>query len=158
VDINPDGSIALDDKYLAKFDVVLGAIHSNFKMSKSEMTKRLIRAIENPHIDILAHPTGRIIHRRASYEFDFEAICRACVKSKTTLEINSYPDRLDLNDLNIKRAIGYGAKLSLGTDAHSKNQLQYLHLGIGQARRGWATKKDVINCMEAEELLKFLNK
>jgi DNA polymerase (family X) len=157
-DINPDGTIALPDKNLAKFDVVLGAIHSNFKMSKSEMTKRLVRAIENPHVDIIAHPTGRIIHRRAGYEFDFETICRACVKNGTILEINCYPDRLDLNDVNIKRAIGYGVKLSLGTDSHSKMQLQYLHHGIAQARRGWATKKDVINCMREKDLLDFLNK
>ncbi|MDP1845780.1 MAG: DNA polymerase/3'-5' exonuclease PolX [Candidatus Moranbacteria bacterium] len=154
VDINPDGTIALEDKYLAKFDVVIGAIHSNFKMEKNEMTKRLIRVIENSHIDIISHPTGRIIHRRAGYEFDFEAICRACVKSKTILEINTYPDRLDLNDVNIRRAIEYGVKLSLGTDAHSKNQLHYLELGIAQARRGFATKKDILNCLEVEELLK----
>ncbi|TSA45046.1 DNA polymerase/3'-5' exonuclease PolX [bacterium] len=156
VDINPDGTIALEDKYLEKFDIVLGAIHSNFKMPKSEMTKRLIRAIENPHIDIIAHPTGRIIFQRAGYEFDFEAVCQAAEKNKTILEINTYPSRLDLNDVNIKRAIGCGVKLSLGTDAHSKNQLHYLELGTAQARRGWATKKDLVNCMEAEEFLKFL--
>lgn len=156
VDINPDGTIALEDKYLEKFDIVLGAIHSNFKMPKSEMTKRLIRAIENPRVDIIAHPTGRIIFRRAGYEFDFEAICRASAKNKTILEINSYPSRLDLNDVNIKRAVGRGVKLSLGTDAHSKNQLHYLELGTAQARRGWATKKDIVNCMSAEDLLKFL--
>jgi DNA polymerase (family X) len=157
VDINPDGTIALPDKYLAKFDIVLGSIHSNFKMSKGDMTKRLIRAIENPHIDIIAHPTGRIIHRRAGYEFDFEAICKACVKNGTILEINSYPDRLDLNDVNIKRAIEYGVKLSLGTDSHSRMQLQYLYLGIAQARRGWAEKKDIVNCLDAESLIAFLS-
>ncbi len=158
VDINPDGTIALENKYLAKFDIVLGSIHSNFKMPKNEMTKRLIRAIENPHINIIAHPTGRIIFRRSGYEFDFDAICQAAAKNKTILEINAYPSRLDLNDLNIKRAIGCGVKLSLGTDAHSKNQLHYLELGIAQARRGWAKKKDVVNCLEAEELSKFLNR
>lgn len=156
VDINPDGTIALEDKYLAKFDIVLGSIHSNFKMPKGDMTKRLIRAIENPHVDIISHPTGRIIHRRSGYEFDFETVCRAAAKNKTILEINSYPSRLDLNDVNIRRAIGCGVKLSLGTDSHTKNQLHYLELGIDQARRGWATKKDVVNCLEAEDLLKFL--
>ncbi|MFH0929669.1 MAG: DNA polymerase/3'-5' exonuclease PolX [Candidatus Moraniibacteriota bacterium] len=156
VDINPDGTIALEDKYLAKFDIVLASIHSNFKMSKAEQTKRLIRAIENPHIDIIAHPTGRVIHRRAGYEFDFDEICKAAAKTKTILEINAYPNRLDLNDANIRRAIGYGVKLSLGTDSHSKNQLYNLDLGIAQARRGWATKKDVVNCLSAEDLLKFL--
>jgi DNA polymerase (family X) len=156
VDINPDGTIALEDKYLARFDIVLGSIHSNFKMSKGDMTKRIVRAVKNPHVDIVSHPTGRVIHRRSGYEFDFEEVCQAAAKSKTILEINAYPSRLDLNDVNIKRAIKYGVKLSLGTDSHSKNQLHYLELGIAQARRGWAMKKDIANCMEVEDLLKVL--
>lgn len=157
VDINPDGTIALEDKYLAKFDIVLGAIHSNFKMSKAEQTKRLIRAMENPHIDIIAHPTGRIIHRRAGYEMDMDEIFQAAVRTNTILEANCYPDRLDLNDANIRRAIDHGARISFGTDSHSKTQLRNLDLGIAQARRGWATKKDCVNCLTAEELLKFLS-
>lgn len=156
VDINPDGTIALEDKYLEKFDIVLGSIHSNFKMPKAEMTRRLVRAIENPHIDIISHPTGRIIHQRAGYEFDFEEIFKVAARTKTALEANCYPDRLDLNDLNIKRALEHGVRISFGTDSHSKIQLGNLELGIAQARRGWATKKDVINCLSAEELLKFL--
>jgi DNA polymerase (family 10) len=158
VDINPDGTIALEDKYLAKFDIVLASIHSNFKMPKADQTKRLIRAIENPHIDIIAHPTGRIIHRRSGYEFDFDEICKAAARTYTILEANCYPDRLDLNDINIKRAIARGVKISFGTDSHSKNQLHFLDLGIAQARRGWATKKDCVNCLTAEELLKFLKR
>ena len=156
VDINPDGTIALEDRHLAKFDIVLGSIHSNFKMKKTEMTKRLIRAMENPHIDIISHPTGRVIHKRSGYELDMEEIFRAAVRTKTILEINSYPDRLDLNDLNIKKAIEHGVKISIGTDSHSKNQLHFLELGIAQARRGWAKKSDVVNCMEVEKLIKFL--
>ena len=156
VDINPDGTIALEDKYLAKFDIVLGSIHSNFKMSKTDQTKRLIRAIENPHVDIIAHPTGRIIHQRAGYEFDFDEICKAATRTKTILEANCYPDRLDLSDINIRRAIDHGVKISFGTDSHSKIQLGNLDLGIAQARRGWATKKDCVNCLTVEEFLKFL--
>ncbi|HLM84198.1 MAG TPA: DNA polymerase/3'-5' exonuclease PolX [Candidatus Bathyarchaeia archaeon] len=156
VDINPDGSIALDDKYLAKFDIVLGSIHSNFKMSKADQTKRLARAIENPHIDVIAHPTGRIIHRRAGYEFDFEEVAKAAGRTKTILEANCYPDRLDLNDSNIRRAIEHGVRISFGTDTHSKLQLHNLDLGISQARRGFATKKDCVNCLTVDELLKFL--
>jgi DNA polymerase (family 10) len=156
VDINPDGTIALEDKYLAKFDIVLASIHSNFKMPKADQTKRLIRAIENPHVDIIAHPTGRIIHRRSGYEFDFDEVCQAAARTKTILEANCYPDRLDFNDLNIRKAIDQGARISFGTDSHSKTQLGNLWLGIAQARRGWATKKDVVNCLTAEELLKFL--
>jgi DNA polymerase (family 10) len=156
VDINPDGSIALEDKYLAKFDIVLASIHSNFKMPKADQTKRLIRAMQNPHVDIIAHPTGRIIHQRAGYEFDFDEIFKAAARTKTILEANCYPDRLDLNDVNIKRAIDHGVKISFGTDSHSKIQLGNLDLGIAQARRGWATKKDCVNCLTAEELLNFL--
>jgi DNA polymerase (family X) len=158
VDINADGSIALADKYLEKFDIVLGSIHSNFKMPRAEMTKRLIRAMENSHIDIISHPTGRVIHKRSGYELDMEEIFKAASRTKTIMEINSYPDRLDLGDINIRRAIERGAKLSLGTDSHSKNQLQNLNLGIAQARRGWATKKDIVNCMEARDLVKYLKK
>jgi len=153
VDINSDGTIALEDKYLAKFDIVLGAIHSNFKMSRAEMTRRLIRAMENPYIDIISHPTGRIIHRRAGYELDMDEIFRVAARTKTILEINCYPDRLDLNDVNIRKAIEHGVKLSLGTDAHSKNQLHFLDLGIAQARRGWAEKKDIVNCLPVDHLI-----
>jgi len=155
-DINPDGTIALEDKYLLKFDIVLGSIHSNFKMSRSEMTKRLIRAMENPRVDIISHPTGRVIHKRSGYELDMEEIFRAAARTKTILEINSYPDRLDLNDLNIRRAIEHGVKLSLGTDSHSKNQLHNLDLGIAQARRGWAKKGDIVNCLTADQIVAFL--
>ncbi len=158
VDINPDGTIALEDKFLAKFDMVLGAIHSNFKMPRAEMTRRLVEAMENPHVDIISHPTGRVIHKRVGYELDMEEIFRAAARTGTILEINAYPDRLDLNDVNIRRAIEKGVKLSIGTDSHSKNQLHNLDLGIAQARRGWAEKGDIANCMEAEELLEFLKK
>jgi DNA polymerase (family X) len=157
VDINPDGTIALEDKYLAKFDIVLASIHSNFKMSKADQTKRLIRAIENPHVDIIAHPTGRIIHQRSGYEFDFDEVAKAAARTKTILEANCYPDRLDFNDLNIRRAIDHGVKISFGTDSHSKIQLGNLWLGIAQARRGWATKKDCVNCLSAEDLLKYFH-
>lgn len=153
VDINSDGTVALEDKYLAKFDIVLGSIHSNFKMSKTEMTKRLVRAMENPYVDIISHPTGRIINRRAGYELDIDKIFRAAARFKTILEINAYPDRLDLNDINIRKAIEYGVKLSLGTDSHSKNQLHNLELGIAQARRGWAKKEDIVNCLSWEDFL-----
>jgi len=156
VDINPDGTIALEDKYLAKFDIVLGAVHSNFKMKKAEMTKRLVRAMENPHVDIISHPTGRIIHKRSGYELDMDEVFHVAARTKTILEINAYPDRLDLNDMNARRAIEHGVKLSLGTDAHSKTQLHYLDLGIAQARRGWATRKDIVNCLEADQIIAFL--
>ncbi len=157
VDINSDGTIALDEKYLKGFDMVVAAVHSNFKMNRNDMTKRIVRAVKNPYVNVIAHPTGRIIHQRAGYEIDFGEICKMAARHKTALEINCYPNRLDLNDLNAYQAIKRGVKLSIGTDSHSKTQLHNLELGVAQARRAWAKKSDILNCMEAEELIKFLN-
>ena len=122
------------------------------------MTKRICKAMENPHVDIIAHPTARVIQRRPGYEVDFDELFACAKNTGTVLEINSYPDRLDLNDVNIKRAIGAGVKLSIGTDSHSRNQMHNIELGIAQARRGWAEKKDIINTMSYDELIKFLKK
>ena len=158
VNIRKDGSLDILDKVLAKLDIVLASVHSNFKMSKKDMTERICRAMENPHVDIIAHPTARVIQRREGYEVDFDKILECAKKTNTVLEINSYPDRLDLNDVHIKRAIEAGVELSIGTDSHSKTQLHNIELGIAQARRGWAEKKDIINTMDYEELLKFLKK
>ena len=127
-------------------------------MPKAETTKRLIRAIENPHVDIISHPTGRMIHQDRDMNLILKKYAKAAARTKTILEANCYPDRLDLNDINIRRAIEHGVKISFGTDSHSKIQLGNLDLGIAQARRGWATKKDCVNCLTAEELLKFLKR
>jgi DNA polymerase (family 10) len=156
--IRKDGTIDVSDKVLAKADIVLASVHSNFKMSRSDMTERICRVMANPHVDIIAHPTARVIQRRSGYEVDFEKLLACAKRTGTVLEINSYPDRLDLNDVHIKKAVQAGVKLSIGTDSHSKTQLRNIELGIAQARRGWSERRDIINTLSYEELIKFLKK
>lgn len=150
-----DGSIDINDKALKDLDYAIAGIHSNFKMGKKEMTERIIRAIKNPHIDILSHPTGRILKKRDEYECDFDKVLRAAKTYNVTLEINSQPFRMDLNDQNIRRAKEAGVKMIINTDSHQKDHLRFMELGIAQARRGWAEKKDIINTNPLEKLLKF---
>jgi len=150
-----DGSIDIKDEALKKLDYVIAGIHSNFKMSKERMTERIIRAMKNPNVDIISHPTGRILKRRDEYQIDFDKILRAAKETGTILEINSYPERLDLNDQNIKRAKEAGVKMVINTDSHHKDQMRFIEFGIAQARRGWAEKKDIINTQPLEKLLKF---
>ena len=156
VNIKKDGTLDISDKILAKLDIVLASVHSNFKMSREAMTKRICRAMTNQNVDILAHPTGRLIQQREGYQLDFEEILACAKKTGTVLEINCYPSRLDLPDVYIKKAVQAGVKLSLGTDSHTKSNLSYLELGVAQARRGWAEKADIINTLEYNELINFL--
>jgi len=122
------------------------------------MTERIIRAMKNPNVDIISHPTGRLIQKRGEYEIDFDKILRVAKETGTILEINSYPERLDLNDINIKKAKEMGVKMVINTDAHHVDQMRFIELGIAQARRGWAEKEDIINCWPLEKMLKFLKK
>jgi len=153
-----NGFIDIKDETLRKLDFVIAGIHSNFKMPKEKMTERIIRAMENPNVDIISHPTGRLIQKRGEYEIDFDKILKVAKKTGTILEINSYPERLDLNDINIKKAKEMGVKMVINTDAHHKDQMRFIEFGIAQARRGWAEKEDIINCWPLEKLLKFLKK
>ena len=155
VDIKKDGSLAIKDEVLAELDVVLGAIHSNFKMTKTDMTKRLIRAIENPHLDIITHPTGRIIQQREAYQLDFGQIFKAAKENKTAMEINAHFNRLDLKDTDIRQAIKVGVKLVVSTDAHSSNYFSMMEFGIATARRGWAEKKDILNTRSLNNFLEY---
>ena len=150
-----DGSIDIKDEALKKLDFVIAGIHSNFKMPKEKMTERIIRAMKNPNVDIISHPTGRILKRRDEYQIDFDKILRAAKETGTILEINSFPERLDLNDQNIKRAKEAGVKMVINTDSHHRDQLRFIEFGISQARRGWAEKEDIINTQPLEKLLKF---
>jgi DNA polymerase (family 10) len=150
-----DGSIDIKDDTLKKLDYAIAGIHSNFKMEKDKMTERIIRAMKNPNIDIISHPTGRILKRRDEYQCDFDKILRAAKEYNVILEINSYPERLDLNDQNIRRAKEGGVKMVINTDSHHRDQLRFIEFGIAQARRGWAEKKDIINTQPLEKLLKF---
>ncbi len=158
VNILKDGSLDINDKTLAKLDVVGVAVHSHFNLSRADQTKRIIKAIENRHVDILFHPTGRIINRRPAYEVDMDEIIKAAKRTGTVLEIDAYADRLDLKDEHIRKAVEAGVKLAIDSDAHSSEHFKYLELGIAQARRGWATKADIINAWPLEKMKSFLKK
>ncbi len=156
--IMKDGSIDIRDQSLRKLDFVIAGIHSNFKMAKGKMTERIIRAMKNPHVDIISHPTGRILQKREAYQIDLEKILRAAKEFGVVLEINSSPLRLDLNDSHIREAKRAGVKMAINTDSHHRDQLKNIEFGIAQARRGWAEKKDIINAWPLEKLLKVFRK
>ena len=156
VNILKDGRLDINDETLKKLDVVAIAVHSGFKMPKKEMTERIIKAMKNPNADILFHPTGRVINRRPPYEVDIEKIIRVAKQTKTVLEINAYPNRLDLKDEHARMAKEMGVKLSIDSDSHTIGHFHYLEFGISQARRGWVEKKDVINAWPVEKMLKML--
>lgn len=156
VNIMKDGTLDINDETLAKLDVVGAAVHSNFNMSEDEMTKRIIRVMENPNVDIIFHPTGRVINKRPAYQVNVEELLKTAKRTKTVMEIDAFPDRLDLKDEYVKKGIETGVKFSIDSDAHSTHHFQYLEFGIAQARRGWATKADIINTRSWQEMLKQL--
>jgi len=150
-----DGSIDIKDEALKKLDFVIAGIHSSFKMEKERMTERMIKAMRNPNVDIISHPTGRLIKRRDEYLIDFDKILKVARETGTILEINAYSERLDLNDQNIRRAKEAGVKMVINTDSHHKDQMRFIEFGIAQAKRGWAEKEDIINTQPLEKLIKF---
>jgi DNA polymerase (family 10) len=153
VDIRADGSLDLPDDILAGLDVVIAAVHSALSQDEGRMTRRVIGAMENPHVDIIAHPTCRLLGQREPVALDMEAIFRTAAQSGTALEINCMPDRLDLKDTLVFRARELGVRLALGTDAHSTEHLRYSRFGVGMARRGWCEARHIMNSLSAEELL-----
>ncbi len=155
VDILSDGSLDYGDNVLKKLDYAIGAIHSGFK---GNVTKRILKVMENKYIDILAHPIGRLIQSRKGYELKFDEVLRVAKETKTLLEINAHPERLDLRDEMIKAAVENGNRLIIGTDAHNVDGLRHMRLGIGQARRGWATKNNIANTLSWNELNKILRR
>ncbi len=156
VNIMKDGTLDIDDETLAKLDVVGASVHSNFNMPEKDMTARIIRAMENPNVDIIFHPTGRVIKRREAYKVDMDELLKSAKLTKTVMEIDAFPDRLDLKDEYIKKAVAGGVRLAIDSDAHSASHFQYLEYGIAQARRGWAEKSDIINTRDWEDMLKLL--
>jgi len=152
VDITRDGALDYPDEVLQQFDFVIASVHSGWKMGKAEMTRRLLRAIESPWVDAIAHPTGRIIGRREPYDVDLDAVCRAAAQRGVAMEINAFPDRLDLKDTHARRAKSLGAKLLISTDAHAADQLPVMRFGVATARRGWIEAGDVLNTLP---LLRF---
>ena len=145
------------DKILKDMDIVIAGIHSGFKQNKKELTRRIISAMENDNINIIAHPTGRKIQERNAYELDLERIFERSNETGTLLEVNSQMNRIDLKDMDIKIAVEHGCKLVINTDSHSIPELKNMELGVSTARRGWARKEDIINTLPLKKLLKFFN-
>lgn len=156
--IMADGTIDIDDRALADLDFAIAGIHSNLKMDRKAMTARLITAMKNPHVDIISHPTGRLLEKRPECDLDFDAVCAAAVRTGTILEINAFPDRLDLNDRHIRTAKQRGVKMVINTDAHRIAHLEFAEFGVAQARRGWATAGDIANTLPWPELKKNLKR
>ena len=156
VDILKDGSLDLPDSILARLDIVVAAVHSHFDLSREAQTDRIIRAMRNRHVSIIAHPSGRLIGEREPYAIDMERLIAAARDLGCYLEINAEPDRLDLNDVNAHAAKEMGVKLAISTDAHSVNSFGCMRFGIDQARRGWLTAADVLNTQALPELRKLL--
>ncbi|MEE9488834.1 MAG: PHP domain-containing protein, partial [Thermoplasmata archaeon] len=153
VNIKVSGELDYDDEILKELDIVIGAVHSQFKMEKERMTERIVTAMENEHVDFISHPTGRLIGKREPYEVDMDRILDAALETNTALEINSWIDRLDLNDRDARLAKERGVKLVLGTDAHTSGQMRFMMFGVGTARRAWLEPEDVLNTLPAKELL-----
>jgi len=158
VDIDSDGNLDYKDEVLREFDLVIAAVHMGFKQSREKLTERIIRACENKYVHIIAHPTGRLWGTRDAYELDFNRVLKIALETNTCLEINSFPQRLDLNDQNARYAKEKGVKLVINTDAHNIEHLANMQLGIYVARRGWLTRDDVLNTLPVEKLLKAIIK
>jgi DNA polymerase (family X) len=158
LDILDDGTLDLPDEILKELDLTVCAVHYNFKLSREDQTARIIRAMDNPHCNILAHPSGRLIDRRAPYDVDMELIIQAARERGVILEVDSQPDRLDLIDIHCKLARDLGVKLSISTDAHSTADLKFMRYGIGQARRGWLEPGDVVNTRPLAALKELLRR
>lgn len=156
VDITPDGSLALPDEALAPLDLVIASLHVSLRQPREQATARLLRAIGNPHVDIIAHPTGRIINRRPGADLDMEAIFKAAAEHGVLLEINSGPDRLDLDAGHVRRALELGVELTVNSDAHHPDDLAWQRLGALTARRGWAPAERIVNTWPLERLLERL--
>src|SRR3989344_4291304 len=157
VDILPNGDLALDDKSLELLDAAIVSIHSIFNMNRDEMTRRVLKGLSSKKAKILAHPTGRLLNNRNGYDLDFEIIFNYCKENNKALEINSWPQRLDLPDTLVKRAVEKGIKLVINSDSHAANQMELLKYGVFVARRGWATPNDILNTMTYNNVANWFN-
>jgi len=156
VDIRPNGKLAIPKEALSLLDYVIVAVHSSFQMNREEMTKRVLEGLSAEKVKILAHPTGRLLGKREGYELDWEKVFDICLKKKIWLEINSHPTRLDLPDSLVREAIKNGVKIIINTDLHAKEQVNLMFFGVSVARRGWAEKKDIVNCLGYNRFAKAL--
>ncbi len=151
VDILADGSLDLSDSVLEQMDLVIASVHSHFNQSAEEMTSRLLKAIENPNVSIIGHPTGRLLLRRDAYGFDMDAVLQAAVRNRVAMEHNAYPDRLDLCDRHLRQAKQHGVKIVINTDSHHTTHMEKIRFGVLQARRAWLTRNDVLNTLSIEK-------
>lgn len=158
LNIGPEGDVDWPDDFLDGFDLCVASVHSHFNQSRQALTRRLVRACENPYVAVIGHPTTRLIGKRPGIDADFDAVFEACAGTGTALEINAHPERLDLCDEDILRARRYGVKFAVNSDAHSVTHLPYMRYGVGTAQRGWLTKEDVINTWPLPRLRRFLRK
>jgi len=158
IDIKPDGSLAIPEEGFEFLDFAIASIHTNFEMSREKMTKRVLKALGHPKIKILGHPTGRLLEEREGYELDWEQIFDFCLQNKKILEINAWPNRLDLPDNLVKEAVKKGVKMVIDSDSHDVEQMKFLKYGVAVARRGWAERKDIINTLPYKELHDILLK
>jgi DNA polymerase (family 10) len=154
VDILGDGSLDLSDEVLEQMDIVIASVHSHFNQDRATMTDRLLKAIANPNTSLIGHPTGRQLLRREPYSFDLDAILKAAAKHRVAMELNSYPERLDLNDVHLRTAKQHGVKIVINTDSHHTSHMEKLRYGITQARRAWLTKEDVLNTLPVQKFAK----
>ncbi len=153
-DIKADGSLDLPDSVLKDLDFVVASVHSGFKASADEMTERIISAIHNAHVSSIGHPTGRIIQRRQPYELNIGRVIDVAAEQDVMMEINAFPDRLDLDDVNSRAAMMRGVTMSIGSDAHTLGQIDFVPLGVSVARRGWLEAKDVANTLPLKDLMR----
>ncbi len=158
VEILADGSLDFSDAVLASFDIVLASMHTGLRQERNKVMVRTMSAIHNPHVDIIAHPSGRLIGERDGADLDWETIFKAAAETRTILEINAQPTRLDLSDLNARRALEMGCRISIGTDAHEPRGLDAMFYGVAVARRAWATAEDVVNTWPLERLLEYVRR
>jgi DNA polymerase (family X) len=156
VDILADGDLDLSDDVLSQMDIVIASVHSVFNQEPAKMTERLLKAVENPNTSIIGHPTGRIQLRRDSYHFDMRAVLTEAAKRKVAMELNAYPDRLDLNDIHLRQAKQQGVKIVINTDSHHTSHMDKIRYGVLQARRAWLTKDDVLNTLPAQKFAKAM--
>jgi DNA polymerase (family 10) len=158
VDILNDGVMDYPNEVLSDLDFVVGSVHSGFTQSEATITRRIVRAMENPYVTLIAHPTGRLMGQREPYAVDLEAVFKAATATGTAMEINAYPKRLDLCDTAARRAHAVGVTLAISTDSHSLDQLDQIMFGLGVARRAWLEPRDLLNCLSLEQLLTWIDR
>jgi DNA polymerase (family 10) len=156
VDILADGTLDLSDSVLEQMDIVIASVHSHFNQTPAEMTDRLLKAVQNPNTSLIGHPTGRLLLRRDAYSFDMDAVLKEAARRKVAMELNAYPDRLDLSDRHLKQAKHHGVKIVINTDSHHTSHMEKIRFGVLQARRAWLTRSDVLNTLPVENFAKAM--